>query len=488
MVKLLLLLIYFLYFSISTFAQREITYYYDDGVTISSKGTIEQGKPNGYWKNYYESGVLKSEGKRTDFELDSVWNFYFPSGKLQQTITYAHSKKHGEYREYKETDTLHYLYCIMMYEYDKRHGLAQFYTKHGLLYQQIPFENDIRHGLAYEYDSLQTLCGVTKYEHNEEVYRKVINRIDEQGKKHGTWQTYYPNGMLQSESEYNHGLLHGAYALYTVHGQIQDVGFFENDSLKDKKNNIETFVLQEKITYYNNQSVRSRGIYYNTKPIGLHVYYKSNGEIKYADIYDSLCTLYGKGYVDTNNIKQGMWKFYTPQEQVVCEGNYENGKRHGLWKWYYESGRVQAEGFYSADNMVQTWKQYYESGNLHCVEEYENGKRNGEVVQFNEYGTKNIEGNYKENEKHGAWIVCGISNTAYEQYDFGSRVKTWKTVYANKKLQFKGNYVNNNPHGKHSYYYDNGNIEHVEYYNHGTAKKTWLYYNRDGKLNYSIRN
>lgn len=37
-------------------------FYYPNG-QVSSEGYIENGKPNGYWRTFYVSGVLKSEGK-----------------------------------------------------------------------------------------------------------------------------------------------------------------------------------------------------------------------------------------------------------------------------------------------------------------------------------------------------------------------------------------------------------------------------------------
>ena len=40
-------------------------FYYENG-NISSEGPIQNGKPNGYWKNFYPDGTLKSEGNRID--------------------------------------------------------------------------------------------------------------------------------------------------------------------------------------------------------------------------------------------------------------------------------------------------------------------------------------------------------------------------------------------------------------------------------------
>ena len=42
---------------------------------VSSEGLIKNGKPEGFWKSYYVTGIKKSEGKRTNFLLDSIWIF-----------------------------------------------------------------------------------------------------------------------------------------------------------------------------------------------------------------------------------------------------------------------------------------------------------------------------------------------------------------------------------------------------------------------------
>ena len=48
-----------------------VKYYYPNG-NVSSEGTLRNGKPDGYWKSYSESGRIKSEGNRVDFKLDSL--------------------------------------------------------------------------------------------------------------------------------------------------------------------------------------------------------------------------------------------------------------------------------------------------------------------------------------------------------------------------------------------------------------------------------
>lgn len=90
----------------------------------SSEGFLEQGKPNGYWKNYYETGILKSEGNRKDFQLDSTWKFFRVDGSLQQSI------------EYKE---------------NLKYGLECFYDSLGRKERSITYKSDVKEGPASEY-------------------------------------------------------------------------------------------------------------------------------------------------------------------------------------------------------------------------------------------------------------------------------------------------------------------------------------------------
>jgi len=46
-------------------------YKYPNGV-VSSEGIIKNGRPDGFWKSYYVTGIKKSEGKRSNFLLDII--------------------------------------------------------------------------------------------------------------------------------------------------------------------------------------------------------------------------------------------------------------------------------------------------------------------------------------------------------------------------------------------------------------------------------
>ncbi len=67
---------------------------------VSGEGLIKNGKPEGYWKSYYVTGVKKSEGRYTSYKLDSIWLFYDQVGDTTDKISYLFGKKNGYYYKF----------------------------------------------------------------------------------------------------------------------------------------------------------------------------------------------------------------------------------------------------------------------------------------------------------------------------------------------------------------------------------------------------
>src|SRR5581483_2997305 len=78
----------------TTLVEGPTQFKYPNG-QVSSEGMIKNGKPDGYWKTYFENGVLKSEGNRVNFKLDGPWKFYNDKGKMTAEYYYSGSKKNG---------------------------------------------------------------------------------------------------------------------------------------------------------------------------------------------------------------------------------------------------------------------------------------------------------------------------------------------------------------------------------------------------------
>lgn len=469
-----------------SYSQELVTYYYADS-SISAQGTIRNGKPDGYWKNYYPTGILKSEGNRTNFELDSIWKFYSEQGILQSEIWYFQGKKNGEFKEYSfENDTL-YLKSITMYVQDVKQGNAHFYIK-GILQKVIPYVNNVMQGQSFEYDETGKISALVTYKNNEIVSKQSINRSNVHGEKQGTWMEFYPNGNIKTEANYSNGKLQGLYKLFNSRQELLQVGNYDNDSLVYSSQIMDDFEEPfEKKEWYNDSILKFKGTYKDIVPIGVHRMYNEKGEIISGFLYDSQGTLLAKGITLENGKKQGAWIFYYPDGTKESEGSFLHDEKTGLWKFYYQSGVLKQEGSYARNKISGFWKWYSETGVLRKEENYVGGKKNGKSIQYDEQKQIIIQGVYVDDKQHGEWLYKTGDITTNAVYDYGDKTKTWESYFTiNGKLQFKGLYYMGQPKGKHVYYYNNGKIEHEEIYKNGKPAKAWSYYSYQGELLYVV--
>ena len=76
------------------------------------KEFFKNGKPEGFWKSYYVTGVKKSEGKRTNFLLDSIWVFFDQTGDTTEKINYLFGKRNGWSYKYKKDPSNRLIYLV----------------------------------------------------------------------------------------------------------------------------------------------------------------------------------------------------------------------------------------------------------------------------------------------------------------------------------------------------------------------------------------
>ena len=157
--------------------------------SISGEGLIRNGKPDGFWKSYYVTGVKKSEGKRTNFLLDSIWVFYDQSGDTLEKINFLYGKKNGYYFKYKKDPAEGlYVWSRELFAGDRKEGTGYFYFPDGKIKQTISYNNGKKEGLSKEYDQKGVVITLMEYSNDFLVSREKINRTDNNGLKQGVWK------------------------------------------------------------------------------------------------------------------------------------------------------------------------------------------------------------------------------------------------------------------------------------------------------------
>ncbi|MEE4115497.1 MAG: hypothetical protein V2I37_04980 [Marinilabiliaceae bacterium] len=450
--------------------------------SISSEGTIRDGKPDGYWKSYYVTGVLKSEGARRNFMLDSIWVFYTQTGDTLEKINYLFGKKSGYYYKYKRDNNYGvYIYSRELFAGDKREGNAIIYFPGGNVKQTLPYSNGKKQGLSREYDSEGNI--ITLYEYNNDflVSRERINRTDNKGLKQGDWKEFHDNGTLKKEMNYRNDLLHGYYKEYNERGimvlaMLYDMGQLVEESVEDDPD------IEIKNRYDSEGRLIYSGPYRKEIPVGIHREYNKDGEITASRVYNDEGVVVSEGIIDEEGNKSGKWINFYPDGNIMEEGSYQDNRKTGTWNYYSRSGKIIQKGSFRNGRNDGRWYWYYDDGNILREEDYYQGRRDGEFIEYSKTGEIISRGQYTDNEKNGEWIYTVGDYREEGNYIIGLRDGVWKYFDNEGNLTFKGNYLQGNPEGYHRYYWENGKIKEEQYYRSGIRQRSWKKYDIEGLL------
>jgi antitoxin component YwqK of YwqJK toxin-antitoxin module len=449
---------------------------------VSSEGLIKNGKPEGYWKSYYVTGVKKSEGKRTSFLLDSIWLFYDQAGDTTEKISYLFGKKNGYYLKYKKDPSRGvYVWSKELFAGDKKEGTATVYFPDGKIQQTISYNAGKKEGLSKEFDKDGKIINLLEYSNDFLVTREKVNRTDSKGLKQGEWKEFYPNGGIKTEKTFKDDLLHGYYKEYDARGNLVLTMLYDNGAIVKSRVEDESDIeivkkydADNKLIYY--------GPYRNKIPVGVHQEFGKDGKVTNAFIYNDNGLLLSEGIVDEAGNFNGKWKDLYPGGKILAEGTYTNNRRTGLWKFYNTSEKVEQTGYYNNGRPDGLWKWYYNNGAILREEEYFQGQRDGAYTEYAENGDIICQGQYSDGEKNGEWKFKSGDFTEQGKYIIGLKDGQWKSYYNNGELKFKGDFVQGNPDGPQLYYYESGKVKEEQYYRMGIRQKTWKKYNEEGMV------
>ena len=448
--------------------------------TISSEGFFKSGKPEGYWKSYYVTGLKKSEGKYSSFQLDSIWVFFDQAGDTVEKINYLFGKRNGYCYKYRKDPTEGlYIYSRELYAGDKKEGTAYFYFPDGKIQQTISYNNGKKEGLSKEFDKNGTVITQLEYNNDFLISRDRINRADSKGLKQGVWKEFYPGGGIKSEKNFRDDQLHGYYKEYDSRGILVLTMLYDNGSIVKSEVEDEPDIEIENKYDQNNKLIYS-GPYRNKIPVGVHREYGADGKVINAYVYNDNGLLLSEGIVDEGGKFNGKWKDLYPDGTTLAEGQYSDSRRTGVWKFFTASGKLEQTGSFNNGRPDGLWKWYYENGNLLREEEYFQGQRDGVYTEYSPAGDIIAQGGYTDGEKNGAWKYKSGDNTEEGNYIVGLRDGLWKSYFSDGKIRFKGNYMQGNPDGQLTYYYENGRPREEQFYRMGIKQKTWKKYDEEG--------
>ena len=191
--------------------------------------------------------------------------------------------------------------------------------------------------------------------------QKLINQLDNQGKRHGVWtKNYHKTDQKRYEGQFKHGKEIDTFNFYTLSGGKSVLSavkvFNEKDSMTD-------------VTFYSStKKVISKGKMNGKRSIGQWIYYHKNSSAK-----------------------------------MIIENFDENGKLDGERKVLYLNGVVGEISFYKEGKLHGESKLFSERGKLLKHSYYKNDLLNGKTINYDTDGHIISEGDYLDDKKSAIW-------------------------------------------------------------------------------------
>lgn len=128
--------------------------------------------------------------------------------------------------------------------------------------------------------------------------------------RHGSYESYYEDGRLESRGEFDHGAYKGSWNFYYANGNLRESGEFVNNARHGHWT-----------SYHENGLRASETDWANGVENGSHTDWFANG---------LMCA---QGAMK-DGLRHGYWMYWSEDGAKVREGNCENGNETGDWQEY----------------------------------------------------------------------------------------------------------------------------------------------------------
>ena len=222
--------------------------------------------------------------------------------------------------------------------------------------------------------------------------------------KNGRETNYFSNGQVESEGSYKDNLKEGEWFYYDTHGMPIGSGKYKKGQRFGRWEGFEK-----------NGYVSYEGNYKNDKKHGKWVYlhhmhdiehkvseeFYSNGEITQKITYYDNGQLKSKGSYK-NRTEDGQWTYWYDDGQKHSEGCYKDERRDGQWTYWHENGQKSAKGSFVSSS--------YSFGMIHGEGVDKNGRENMAVWIGK-----------KEEQKDGKWTYWHSNGLKAAEGSYGNK-------------------------------------------------------------------
>ena len=295
----------------------------------------------GMWKEFYPSGIIKTEVTYRDDKMDGYLKEYSPKGSLLNTTKYINGVLQTNAPELAKLD------------------VKNTYYENGVIRFTATYKDGVAEGIQREFSPDGKIIGAKVFVEGFLVGEGII---DTAGMQQGLWKEYHTNGKFKSQGTYLNNYKVGEWVFYYPNGKVEQKGKYDNKGRAQGP---------WKWYYESGNSLKEEN-YRNGLSDGIMVEYDEAGKVITQGEY-------------LDGLKEGPWILQLADYKE--EGNYLADKRTGEWKHYWVSnGKVRYVGKY-VDGMPDGMQIfYYESGNEKQTGKYVGGMKEGDWRFYDEAG------------------------------------------------------------------------------------------------------
>lgn len=400
------------------------TEYYIDG-TKKYDGFITNSDYTGKWTGYYPSGALMSIGNyNKEGEEDGEFYNYNRNGK----VTFYRRMEQGKIAQEKSYDEISGL-LDHSYEFsDGKLVKVKNYNPDGSIKTEFPIKDKT----------------VTFDLYSVHGYKEFSGTLDEDFNWKDTRKTYYPNGQVKEETNWQDNNMQGDGRQYYANGRLSYHATYQKGHVNGLR-----------VSYFDNSKnqVRQESYLINDTIVGATYDYYPDGATRVVQWNDKNGnTLYQCYYrPDNTKINENFYlddmlcisKYYNRNDEIIAQDTLVNG--NGTVHEYYPDGQLKAIVPVIGGKNSGIQYNYNLAGKIIDSTYHIMGYLDGMVREYYPTGELKSIVRYIDGDQHGQYNDYLVDGTKYsdEFYEFGEQISN--TTYT----------LNNNPLRINSYYNDN---------------------------------
>ncbi|MGR3951771.1 MAG: hypothetical protein QRY74_02485 [Chlamydia sp.] len=444
--------------------------YYADGAP-SSITTYSRGKKHGIEKFFYQSGSLSLTRQYVDGAIIgdeiSFWEKKRGLREIQQIRSFQNGKPNGLFTQFSESGE-------MIIEGFYRDGLL-----HGKMVYIIPEMN--QEGTIFWFFGLVSdFSGKPAHSlFDTETKQPLLEAHYSMGVPHGNWKEWHRNGSVKKNLQYVKGEKEGELLEYDEEGNTIRSGVY----LKGAPIGVHTLIqnrnYQIQDTYSSNGFSRHT-ITYNGKPIAS--YSKQGASLlcgEYITLYPESGQIHKRLHFD-HGLLDGEQKEYFSSGGLASLSHFYQGKWQGVQREWDQNNDPLTISEWDSTGLHGVYKEYFRlnPSQIALSAIFSNGVLDGPYEKWYGNGQKAEESFWHKGEKEGStqkWDEDGsLIYRAY--YSQGVPDGTWTEWYSQGRLKREWQFMQGLLEGHAIEWHENGQKAGNELYKHGKLtgeKKRW---------------